>query len=150
MEQDWRRIDVDAYDPDQQYQPDPIDVPVYTLQALEPKLQQIRGLLSRGSALDSLRLAIDSPPYADEPSVKKQYLLGVLEVLNNIKQTEINGVIKQLSLDEIDVLIKFVYSLMALKEGQKSGGVLLGWFDKTIEAVGEGPIVRYLSDPLKL
>ncbi|ODV87452.1 hypothetical protein CANARDRAFT_229983 [[Candida] arabinofermentans NRRL YB-2248] len=147
---DWRRIDIDQYDPEAQYEADDLNLPAYTLQDIEPKLSELRTQLSRGSAIQALKLGLDDPPYGSAPNVKSAYLLSVLEILQTIKQSEISGLVKELDLDEIDVLVKFLYSLMALKEGQKSGGVLLTWFDKAIEIVGEGPIVRYMSDELKM
>jgi actin related protein 2/3 complex, subunit 5 len=32
----------------------------------------------------------------------------------------------------------------------KQSGILLAWMDKIVEKAGDGPIVRYLSDPYKL
>jgi len=35
---------------------------------------------------------------------------------------------------------------MSVTKGQQQGGVLLSWYDKTVDITGLGPVVRYLSD----
>lgn len=70
----------------------------------------------------------------------------VFEVLKSTKQTQISELVGELSTDEHDVLIKYLYKLMQSPQGQSSSGIFLAWFNKTIEAAGTGPITRYLND----
>ncbi|KAH3668360.1 hypothetical protein OGAPHI_002114 [Ogataea philodendri] len=146
----WRRIDIDQYDPDYQYEADPIDAPAYTVQQLEPLLGEIRGSISRGDSVGAIKLCVADPPYGSDAAAKTAYLQSVLSVLVSVKQTEIPNIVKGLDVDETDTLVKLLYSLMSLKEGQKSGGALLGWFDKVVGIVGERPIVSYVNSSLTL
>ncbi|QPG74942.1 hypothetical protein FOA43_002280 [Brettanomyces nanus] len=148
--EDWRRVDVDQYDPEKQFIADDLELPNYSAQDLEPKIQQIRQYIGSNDLVNALKSCVQDPPYGSTDIVKKGYLLTVLDVLNTAKQSEVKELLSQLSIDEVDVLVKFIYVLMTTEEGQKSGGALLGWFDKAITVVGEGPIVRYMSDPYRM
>jgi actin related protein 2/3 complex subunit 5 len=58
-------------------------------------------------------------------------LQTLLSILNSTKSTEIAGVIKSLSPDAQDTLMKYLYKGMALPGwGDISGSVLLGWHEK--------------------
>ncbi|CDK25851.1 unnamed protein product [Kuraishia capsulata CBS 1993] len=146
--EDWRRIDIDAYDPDRGLTEEdlrPAAAPV-TSQEVSTKAQQVRTLSGRGSFGDSLAYALTDPPYGADEGSKALYLSSVLEALQGVKQSEIPEVVKSLDRDQQDALIKVIYRGMETKDGQKQGGLLLSWFDKTIEVTGNGPIVRYMSD----
>ncbi|KAG7699505.1 hypothetical protein KL951_001222 [Ogataea haglerorum] len=143
--EDWRRIDVDQYDPDLQYEPDPIDAPAYSAQQLDSLVTEIRSSVSRGDALGAIKLCVAQPPYGSDSALKTAYLQAVLNAFVSVRQSEIPNIVKSLDMDETDTLVKLLYSLMSVKEGQKSGGVLLGWFDKVVELVGERPIVSYVN-----
>lgn len=67
-------------------------------------------------------------PYTSEQNLNLQTLVSVL---NSTKATEITGVIKSLSQDAQDTLMKYLYKGMALPGwGDVSGSVLLGWHEK--------------------
>ena len=58
-------------------------------------------------------------------------LQTVVTILNSTKSTEIPGVIRSLSEDAQDTLMKYLYKGMALPGwGDVSGSVLLGWHEK--------------------
>ena len=58
-------------------------------------------------------------------------LQTLVTILNSTKATEIPGVIKSLSQDSQDTLMKYLYKGMALPGwGDVSGSVLLGWHEK--------------------
>ena len=58
-------------------------------------------------------------------------LQTLLTILNTTKSTEILGVIKGLSLDTQDTLMKYLYKGMGIPGwGDISGSVLLGWHEK--------------------
>ena len=95
-------------------------------------------------------------------------LQTLLTILNTTKSTEISGVIKTLSLDTQDTLMKYLYKGMAMPGwGDISGSVLLGWHEKVrvgiahitgrktdcecsqfqlTEVAGVGCIVRTMTD----
>lgn len=58
-------------------------------------------------------------------------LQTLLTILNTTKSTEIPAVIKALSSEEHDTLMKYIYKGMAMPGwGDISGSVLLGWHEK--------------------
>jgi len=58
-------------------------------------------------------------------------LQTLLTILNTTKSTEITGVIKTLSPDTQDTLMKYLYKGMGMPGwGDISGSVLLGWHEK--------------------
>lgn len=58
-------------------------------------------------------------------------LQTLVTILNSTKATEIPGVVKSLSQDAQDTLMKYLYKGMGLPGwGDVSGSVLLGWHEK--------------------
>lgn len=67
-------------------------------------------------------------------------------MLSAVKQSDIPKIVESLSLEQQNVLVKYLYKGMSVTKGQQQGGVLLSWYDKTVDVTGLGPVVRYLSD----
>ncbi|AET39385.1 Arc15p Ecym_4322 [Eremothecium cymbalariae DBVPG len=147
---DWRRIDIDAFDPEsgrltkEDLQP-PAVKPI-TLQELQPRIAQLRSCATSGDFVRGVKLATIDPPYGSDNDTKLQYFLAVLELLTQVRQADIAGVVQQLDQSQQEVLIKYLYKGMSLAEGQKQGGVLLSWFEKVTQKSGVNPISRFLSD----
>lgn len=58
-------------------------------------------------------------------------LQSVVSILNSTKSTDIPNVVKALSQDAQDTLMKYLYKGMGLPGwGDVSGSVLLGWHEK--------------------
>ena len=58
-------------------------------------------------------------------------LQTLVSILNSTKATDIPGIVKSLSTDAQDTLMKYLYKGMALPGwGDVSGSVLLGWHEK--------------------
>ncbi|SCU92410.1 LAMI_0E10264g1_1 [Lachancea mirantina] len=148
--EDWRRIDIDAFDPDSGRLTLEDMRPPYgshvSLQELQPKISQLRSAAASGDFKTAVQIAMSDPPYSADDATKFQYLLAVLEVLTQVRQHDISTILGQLSLEQQDVLVKYLYKCMSIPEGQKQGGILLSWFEKLTQEFGVGPIVRYLSD----
>lgn len=148
--EDWRRIDIDAFDPESGRLTEEDLKPPYAtqegLQELQPKISQLRSAATSGDFASAVQLATSDPPYNSDDATKLQYFSAVLEVLTQVRQAEIINIVKQLSPKQQEVLIKYLYKGMSLPEGQKQGGILLSWFEKVTQVSGVGPIVRYLSD----
>lgn len=146
----WRRIDIDAFDPESgrlsAQDLIPPNETVVTLQELQPKISQLRSLASSGSMDSAVKLATSDPPYGADDSTKATYFQAVLEALTQVRQSDIANIIQQLSSEQQDVLVKYLYKGMSVPEGQKQGGILLAWFEKLTQKAGVNPIVRYLSD----
>ena len=68
--------------------------------------------------------------YADM-SDKNLTLQTVVSILNSTKSSEITNVVKALSQDAQDTLMKYLYKGMGMPGwGDVSGSVLLGWHEK--------------------
>ncbi|KAG6911565.1 hypothetical protein DXG01_011867 [Tephrocybe rancida] len=73
-------------------------------------------------------------------------LQTLLTILNTTKSTEIPTVIKSLSQDTQDTLMKYLYKGMAMPGwGDISGSVLLGWHEKLTEIAGTGSYQFYFE-----
>ena len=146
---DWRRIDIDAFDPDSRLTVEDL-VPPYdrqiTLEELQPKMQQLRTLSSGGDTRSALQLITQDPPYSANEDTKNLYFQVVLETLCQVRQADIASMVKELNTEQQVVLVKYLYKGMSLPEGQRQGSILLAWFEKLTQASGITPIVHYLSD----
>lgn len=71
-----------------------------------------------------------------------------MDILVVIRSSDITPTVEQLSSEEQNVLVKYLYKGMGSQLGQShgNGGILLSWFEKTVEISGQGPIIRYMSD----
>lgn len=149
MDKDWRRIDIDAFDPDSRLTVEDLQPPYdhqITISDLQNKIQQLRNLTSSGDFTQAVKLITQDPPYSADTTTKDQYFQNVLEVLVQVRQADMSNIIKSLNPDEQIVLIKYLYKGMSKPEGQKNGGILLSWFDKLTQTTGVTPIVHYLTD----
>jgi actin related protein 2/3 complex subunit 5 len=73
----------------------------------------------------------DSASNISSQAVQEVTLQTLLTILNTTKSTEISAVIKSLSQDNQDTLMKYLYKGMAMPGwGDISGSVLLGWHEK--------------------
>jgi len=89
----------------------------------------------------------DAPYGLNAEDAKNLTLQTLVTILNSTKSTEIPNVVKSLSQDSQDTLMKYLYKGMALPGwGDVSGSVLLGWHEKLTEAAGTGCIVRVMTD----
>jgi len=152
MEANFRKIDIDIYDEDvlqesEIYEADPRD-PAQVLNEAKQKQAAVRSSLARSDIAGALRTVLQDAPYglgADE--AKNVTLQTLLTILNSSKSTEISGAIKQLSQDDQDTLMKYLYKGMAMPGwGDISGSVVLGWHEKLTEIAGTGCIVRTMTD----
>ncbi|CEP23463.1 unnamed protein product [Cyberlindnera jadinii] len=146
--EDWRRIDIDALDPENTMTLEELtpEVPPVSSQEVSSKINNIRTLISKGSHGDAILLAVDEPPYGADEQSKELYLNTVIDIFSATKQTDIASIVKSLSLEQQNALLKYLYKGMASKKGQQQGGILLAWYEKTVEVTGLGPVVRYLTD----
>ncbi|KAF9476908.1 actin-related protein ARPC5 [Pholiota conissans] len=152
METAFRKVDIDIYDEDvlqesELYDADPRD-PAEVLEDAKQKQVAVRSLLARNDIPGALTVILDNAPYGPTAEEAKVITLQtLLTILNTTKSTEITGVIKSLSLDTQDTLMKYLYKGMAMPGwGDISGSVLLGWHEKLTEVAGVGCIVRTMTD----
>ncbi|KAG1816757.1 actin-related protein 2/3 complex subunit 5 [Suillus subaureus] len=148
----FRKIDIDAYDEDvlleaELCEPDPRD-PAQVLSDAKQKQAAVRSTLAKGDIPGALGIALDSTPYGPNVEEAKNLTLQtVVSILNSTKSSEINNVVKALSQDAQDTLMKYLYKGMGMPGwGDVSGSVLLGWHEKLTEVAGTGCIVRVMTD----
>lgn len=141
----FRRIDVDQYD-DEKFKEDQSE------QAdVGPDQQEVNDLLSSGKASSALKICLQNPPVGTKnDGIKEKSAMLVLRVLSSIKSGEIASAIDSLSLEEVDVLMKYIYKGFGMGlDGQQCASILT-WHDKVLQKGGKGCIVRVLSDRKRL
>jgi len=152
MAEAFRRIDIDAFDEDVLLEhdlvdPDPRD-PGTVLAETKSKSNQIRGFLSKGDISGALSMVLADAPYG--PNVEEAKALNfssVILVLNSTKSNDIPMIVRSLSQDSQDTLMKYLYKGMGIQgDTDINPSVLLGWHEKLTEAAGTGCIVRVMTD----
>ncbi|KAK6456420.1 actin-related protein 2/3 complex subunit 5 [Scheffersomyces xylosifermentans] len=150
--EDWRRIDIDAYEPENHLSKEELipDLPPTSQADIVAVSKQVRSALSSGQFVEALALALDSAPYIADEATKNLHSETIFEILCSIKNNhninDLSSFVKKLDSSQQDTLVKYLYKTMDTSYGQKQGGLLLSWFEKTIEVTGLGPIVRFMSD----
>ncbi|KAH9477164.1 Actin-related protein 2/3 complex subunit 5 [Psilocybe cubensis] len=152
MDTAFRKIDIDIYDEDvlqesELYEADPRD-PAEVLEDAKQRAGHVRSLLAKNDIPGALTIILDNAPYGPNiDDAKIITLQTLLTILNTTKSADIPGVIKALSMDTQDTLMKYLYKGMAMPGwGDISGSVLLGWHEKLTEVAGVGCIVRTMTD----
>ncbi|KAG7092314.1 hypothetical protein E1B28_008676 [Marasmius oreades] len=152
MDVAFRKIDIDAFDDEVLREPDLYEEdprgPAQALDEAKQKQVAVRSALARNDIVDALSIVLDNPPYGPNVEEAKNVSLQILlTILNTTKSTEISTVIKSLSMDARDILMKYLYKGMGKPGwGDISGSVLLGWHEKLTEIAGTGCIVRTMTD----
>lgn len=137
----FRKIDVDQFCEDS-FKEDETDHGV----PQGPDETEILALLNKGNNAEALRKVLGSAPLSSKNIQLKENALNLtLKVLLAIKVSQIEEVVQSLKIEEVDVLMKYVYrGFEKCVEG--SSGHLLVWHEKAYAVGGLGCIVRVLSD----
>ncbi|CAH2352252.1 actin-related protein 2/3 complex subunit 5 [[Candida] railenensis] len=149
---DWRSIDIYALEPENFLTKQDLipDLPPVSHDVIVGISQQCRQALSSGQFIVALTTALDTPPYVADEATKSLHAETVFEVLcsirNNHSVNDLSKFVTQLDSTQQDTLVKYLYKSMGTGYGTKQGGLLLSWFEKTVEITGLGPIVRYMTD----
>ncbi|OZJ02202.1 hypothetical protein BZG36_04749 [Bifiguratus adelaidae] len=148
----FRRIDIDAYDEDRVTEDElyaDIEAgsnPQEIEAAVQSRGTEVRNLLQRGNERQALSLSLQDPPYGRNlDTAKSNNTQTVMDVLQRFRAADIGDVVKALSKDEQDVLMKYIYAGLAKPE-LFNPAVLLGWHEKLVEVAGPGSIVRVMTD----
>ena len=98
--------------------------------------------------MQALQLALADPPYHTRTeAVKVASWEVVLKALGAIKEAEIEGAVGALSLDECDVLMKYLYrGLGQPGKGHEKYQALLKWHPSVLKRAGQGSITRAISE----
>ncbi|GLB44561.1 hypothetical protein LshimejAT787_1701880 [Lyophyllum shimeji] len=157
MDTAFRKIDIDQFDEDILHESELYDAdtrdPSQILEEAKQRQVAVRTSLAKGDVVGALSTILENPPYGPNVDQAKDITLQtLLTILNTTKATEIPAVIKSLSQDAQDTLMKYLYKGMAMPGwGDISGSVLLGWHEKLTEIAGTGCICVQIDDrPVEL
>ncbi|KAL7411697.1 actin-related protein 2/3 complex subunit 5 [Mrakia frigida] len=148
----FRKINIDAYDEDTLQDSELFDAdPRSAAQALEDAKrvqQEVRQLLGRSDIPSALTSLLANYPFgADHDQAKTQTLSTFILILNSTKSSDVANIVKGLTQQEQDGLMKFVYKGMEKPELlEVNPSVLLTWHEKLTEVAGVGCIVRVMTD----
>lgn len=78
-------------------------------------------------------------------SAKNIHTQTVMEAILAVKSNDISSVLSNLSNDQLDILMKYIYKGLSIPESFNSAS-LLSWHEKTLELAGLGSIVRVMTD----
>lgn len=101
-----------------------------------------------GNPTEALKLALQDPPYQTRTeSVKNAAFEVVASAMHAIKEAEIEGAVKALSLEQCDVLMKYLYrGLGQSNKKHDTYGVLLKWHPAVLRRGGPSTIMRAISE----
>ncbi|KAG1801387.1 actin-related protein 2/3 complex subunit 5, partial [Suillus plorans] len=96
------------------YDTEPRD-PAQVLSDAKQKQEAVRSTLAKEDIPGALEIALDSTPYGPNDEEAKATLpLFVVSILNSMKSSEIINVVKALSQDDQDTLMKYFYKGMGM------------------------------------
>lgn len=106
----------------------------------------VTSLIQAGRYSEALKLVIKSSVNVGRKHPQReQVALLILKVILNVKSSEIEAVVNTLDLDEIDILMRYIYyGFEHPVEG--SSAHLLTWHGKVCNRGGVGSIVRVLTE----
>lgn len=95
--------------------------------------------------MSEFKRLLDHAPLDGSDGDKESHFGMVRETILRIKEQEIDGLIKQLSPAQCDILMKYLYRGLAAAD-QKVCSVFLTWHERLTTAAGIGSIMRALTD----
>lgn len=107
---------------------------------------EVMSLMQAGKHGNALKLVIKQAINVGRkhPS-REQFAKLFLQVILNIKSSEIEAIVNTLDLDEIDVLMRYIYYGFE-HPAEGTSAYLLTWHDKACNRGGVGSIVRVLTE----
>lgn len=128
--QNWRTLNVDAYDPESSYNfPLPTLLPATlpapsTSQEQAQIATQVRQLLRAGDSIGALTSALETAPLGGDDGAKQVHVTTVTEVLQGIRQSDVSRVLQEVLAQPGgaalgDTLMKYIYKGMG--SGASSG-----------------------------
>lgn len=108
--------------------------------------EDVTSLIQAGKYSEALKLVMKhSVSVGRKHPLRDQVAELMLRVILNVRSSEIESVVNTLDLDEIDVLMRYIYyGFEHPVEG--SSAYLLTWHDKACNRGGVGSIVRVLTE----
>ncbi|KAJ1980075.1 arp2/3 complex subunit [Dimargaris verticillata] len=144
-----RNIDIDALTEDR-YVEEFDNLTTQSAEEVEAQVQAkasaVRSALMGNNTQVALAAALENPPYGRQfRSAQDQNGQLVMDVLSSVRSSDIAGVVKALSPEQLDTLSKYIYHGLA-HPATYNCGTLLSWHEKVVDAGGLGAIVRVLTD----
>jgi len=104
--------------------------------------------LLRSNPVQALKISLQDPPYNTKTAdVKEKSAMVVSKVLMAIKDADAERALSELSAEECDVLMKYVYRGLATKvKDQEHYKTLLKWHPKVLAIAGPASIVRAMAE----
>ena len=105
--------------------------------------EEVSNMLSSQNLIGALQKGISSPPRTKNQDVRDKVAETVVSVLASIKESQVPKFVEDLSPDERDQVMKYVFKGFATGENCSA---LLKWHAKIVEANGIGAITRSMTD----
>jgi len=146
----YRKIDVDALDPDQYRE---VAEPTEQIfgNGSGPGAEKIKQLLQSNRLKEALSAALENPPLMSEDQSAKNAAGGiVLKVLTSFKTSEIEAAVKSLSTNQQILLLKYIYKGMQLLTDSQTSQLLCAWHAQVSTIGGPGLINQVLASRRRL
>ena len=112
--------------------------------ALQERTSTVRQLLNQGKTQDALIESIRKPPLGvKDADIKNNSSLLVGDVLNAVKEADVQNHVNALNDDQIDILMKYIYKGLATCENSNT---YLRWHEAAKAKGGLGCIIRALAE----
>jgi len=104
---------------------------------------EIRTLLSQNQAVNALKLGITNPPISKSEETKRIIVDALSSVFGAISVNDVDKVLGDLSPEELNTTMKFVFKCMATGQNCTQ---LLKWHGSLVDKCGVGIIMRAMVD----
>ncbi|VDN92932.1 unnamed protein product [Brugia pahangi] len=143
----YRKLDVDAFDPEKFVDCEDAETP-----GIGPDERLVNQLLQSAKLQEALKASLSNPPLkCKNQAIKDRSTALVTKVLMNIKTADIESVVKSLTDDEVNLLMKFIYKAMDTQADNATCQYLLLWHAQVISTRGGyGAIIRVFCDRQRL
>ncbi|KTW32789.1 uncharacterized protein T551_00274 [Pneumocystis jirovecii RU7] len=147
----FRHVNIDIYNEDKLKKEDLYQreerSPEEVREDISKRTPELLCMIRKGKAVEALSKALIDPPYGEDiDDIKIIHMNTVFETLSSIKPSEILDTIKTFSVEQRDVLMKYLYKGLSNPKTYNST-ILLNWHEKLVEVAGYGCIMRSaLSD----
>nr|WAQ15588.1 ARPC5 [Halisarca dujardinii] len=140
----FRRIDVDKYDEDK-FDDDEGEEDNDHAQ-FSSREADVKKMVTSSDLSSALGCALKDPPVnTKDLQLKAKNFALVLDVLGRFKAADIEKAVKDLSSEELDILMKYLYRGFA-EPTENSCGVLLNWHQQITAVGGLGSIIRVMAE----
>ncbi|RWS23047.1 Actin-related protein 2/3 complex subunit 5-like protein [Leptotrombidium deliense] len=139
----FRKIDVDQYNDDIFKEEESTEVlsPVSGIDESE-----VQRMCQQGKYVEAVKHVIANCPLQSKNQPAKDHAFNVMmQTMSNVKASEMDKVIDALDMDEVDVVMKYIYRGFENPSEGRSGHLLV-WHEKAYNKSGLGSIVRVLTD----